>query len=292
MSKLHLYPKVARLFLGGHMVAGEDIGKSYSLVGPGYERWFLSTMHRYNDQMIGELSKHLDPSHPLQILDLAAGTGYNAKAMQGLFPASRLTLVDISSGMLKEARRNLDGNASLITSDMLHYLKNCADNTFDVVICAWAIKYRDPRQIIRHCHRVLKPGGYLAVIVNTKDTLPQVARIYPRLLARHVHKVTKLMLPLPNPRNLTVFDGWFRKYSFTKIKSQAGFQEFNFPTSRELAEFIVSTGALAGFDVMLDLRDPAVFADLVQLLADHHVTGTTHRYVYGVYKENLAGAKP
>ncbi|TWH57328.1 ubiquinone/menaquinone biosynthesis C-methylase UbiE [Desulfitobacterium sp. LBE] len=285
MSKLRLYPKVARLFLGGHIVAGEDIANSYSLVSPGYEQWFLNTMHRYNDEMIGELSKHLDPSQSLQILDLAAGTGYNAQAMQGLFPASRLTLVDISPGMLKEARQNLGEDVSLITSDMLNYLANCADNTFDVVICAWAIKYRNPLQVIRHCHRVLKPGGYLAVIVNTKDTLPQVARIYPQLLARHVPKITKLMLPLPNPRDLAAFDGWFRKYSFTKIKSQKGFQDFIFPTSRELAEFIVSTGALAGFDVMLDLRDPAVFADLVQLLADHHFTGTTHRYVYGIYQK-------
>lgn len=285
MSKLRLYPKVIRLFLGQKIVAGEDIGKSYSLVSPDYARTFLSAMHRYNDEMIAELSRNLAPSKSLQVLDLAAGTGYNSRVLKNLFPASELTLVDISTGMLNEAQKNLAGMASFVASDMLRYLKSCADHTFDVVVCAWAIKYRNPLQIIRHCHRVLKPGGYFAVIVNTKDTLPQVARIYPRLLAKHADKITKLMLPLPNPRNLTAFNNWFLKNSFSEIMSKEGFHDFGFTTSRELAEFVISTGALAGFDVMLDLKNPGVFADMVRLFEEHHFTRATHRYVYGIYKK-------
>lgn len=284
MSRLRLYPKVVHLFLTKKIVTSVDIGTSYSLVSPRYEETFLNTMHRYNDEMIGSLGKLLDPSQALDVLDLASGTGYNSKAFHKMFPSSNLTLVDISTGMLTEAQKNLEGNASLITSDMLHYLERCGDNTFDVVICAWAIKYRSPLQIIRHCHRVLKPGGYLAVIVNTKDTLPQVARIYPRLLAKHVDKITKLMLPLPNPRNLAAFNNWFLKNSFSKMMSKAGFHDFDFATSRELAKFVVSTGALAGFDAMLNLRNPAVFADMVRLFAEHRITRATHRYVYGIYK--------
>ena len=127
----------------------------------------------------------------------------------------------------------------------------------------------------------------MAVIVNTKDTLPQMTRIYPKLLANHVSKVTKLMLTLPNPKNLKALDNWFLRKPFTKVMSQEGHQDFQFATSRELAEFVVSTGALAGFDVMLDLRDRKVFADLVRLLMEHGYTGTTHRFVYGIYQKEL-----
>lgn len=295
MSKLRLYAKVARLFLGRKIVTGADIGESYSLVSQNYAQAFLNTMHLYNDALIGELGKHLssrfDQAAPLPVLDLAAGTGYNSLAIRRLFPAAELTLVDISEGMLEQSRKNLPENTSFVAADMLHYLESSADQAFDVIICAWAIKYRSPLEVIRQCRRVLKPGGCLAVIVNKKDTLPQVVRIYPQLLAKHAHKVTKLMLPLPNPRDLTAFDNWFLKNSFSKVMSMEGFHDFNFNTGRELAEFVVSTGALAGFDIMLDLRDRAVQADMARLFEEHGFIKATHRFVYGIYQKPVKTAQ-
>ncbi len=291
MSKLQLYVKAARLFLGKKIVTGEDIGNSYNLVSNTYSQAFLSAMHQYNDEMILELSKHLEHRETLNILDLAAGTGYNSLAISKLYPTANLTLVDISTGMLNIARKNLQGNASFVTDDMLHYLENGADSVFDLVLCGWAIKYRPPLQIVKQCRRVLKPGGTIAVIVNTKNTLPQVAAIYPQLLAKHSNKISKLMLQLPNPKDLKAFDNWFLQNAFSVIMSKEGFHDFNFKTSQELAEFVVSTGALAGFDVMLDLRNPGVQADMVRLFQEQHLTKATHRYVYGIYKKNSAGSK-
>ncbi len=289
MSRLQLYTKVARLFLGQKTVTCREIGASYSLVSKNYEQIFLRAMHSYNDALIGELGKHLNSrpaeAPPLKVLDLAAGTGYNSLAFRNLFPDAELTLVDISPGMLSEAKKSLPANASFIVDDMLHYLENCEDETFDAVLCGWAIKYRPPLQIIRQCRRILNSGGYLAVIVNRKDTLPQVARVYPQLLAKHADQVFKLMLPLPNPRDLKAFDNWFFKNSFHKVLSTEGFHDFHFNTSKELAEFVVSTGALAGFDVMLDLRNPFVQTDLIHLLEKYGFTKATHRYVYGIYQK-------
>ena len=286
MSKLRLYAKVARLFLGRNLVTSKDIGQSYDQVSNHYTDTFLSTMHHYNDKMISELSQQLEHAGAFKVLDLAAGTGYNSLALRKIYPAADLTLVDISQGMLNEARKHLQGNASFIADDMLNYLENCPDEAFDVIICAWAIKYRPPLQIIRQCRRVLKQDGYLAVIVNKKDTLPQVARIYPQLLENHTEKISKLMLRLPNPKNMAAFDHWFTKNSFSKIVSREGFHDFQFATSRELAEFVVSTGALAGFDVMLDLRQPDVQSDMVRLLQKYGFTTATHRYVYGIYRKS------
>ena len=285
MSKLQLYAKVALLFFGRKIVTGTDIGQSYDQVSNHYTHTFLNTMHQYNDEMISELANQLEHAEAFKVLDLAAGTGYNSLALRKLYPSADLTLVDISQGMLDEARKKLQGNASLVADDMLNYLESCPDKAFDVIICAWAIKYRPPLQIIRQCRRVLKQGGYLAVIVNRKDTLPQIARIYPELLENHTEKISKLMLRLPNPRNIAAFDNWFIKNSFSKIVSREGFHDFQFATSKELAEFVVSTGALAGFDVMLDLRHPDIQADMVRLLQKYGFTTATHRYVYGTYRK-------
>ena len=286
MSKLRLYAKVTRLFLSRKIVTGEDIGRSYNQVSNNYTDTFLSAMHQYNDEMISELAKHLERLEALKVLDLAAGTGYNSLAVRKLFPAAALTLVDISTGMLNEARKKLPENVSFVAADMLHYLENCPDEAFDAVLCGWAIKYRSPLKIVRQCRRVLKQGGYMAVIVNKKNTLPQIARIYPQLLEKHTAKIPKLMLRLPNPKDITAFDNWFRQNSFSKIMSREGSHDFHFGTSRELAEFVVSTGALAGFDVMLDLRNPDAQSDMARLLHKHNFTTATHRYVYGIYQKS------
>jgi ubiquinone/menaquinone biosynthesis C-methylase UbiE len=298
MNKLRLYTKVVLLFLSRKLVTAKDIGQSYNQVSNSYTDRFLSTMHRYNDEMIRELANNLNKDQnsnqdkyrdALKVLDLAAGTGYNSSTLSKIFPTAELTLVDISTAMLNIAEKHLQQNAipaTFVAEDMLSFLKSSAAETFDIVICAWALKYQSPLQIIRHCHRVLKPGGFLSVIVNKKNTLPQVAKIYPKLLERHTDKISKLMLPLPNPRNLAVFDNWFLKNSFSKVVSKEGSHDFTFNTSRELVDFVTSTGALAGFDVMLDLRHPAVQSDMIQLMQKNHLTTASHRYIYGIYKKN------
>lgn len=286
MNKLWLYAKVVQLFLTRKVVTQEDIGRSYSLVSANYARNFLETMHRYNDEMILELRQHLGAGENLNVLDLAAGTGYNSVMIAKAFPGARITLVDISTGMLDEARKNLNENACFVADDMLHYLEKCDDCVFDMIICGWAIKYQPPLKIIRQCRRVLKQGGCLAVIVNTKDTLPQVRRIYPRLLEQHRAEIHKLMMNLPNPKDLRAFDNWFSGNSFTKVMSKEGFHDFIFKTSEELTAFLTSTGALAGFDVMIDLRDPDIQADMARLLREQGLLKATHTYVYGIYQKD------
>lgn len=282
------------LYLSRKIVSAEDIGQSYDRVSSGYEKYFLETMHSYNDELLGALTEHFEKSKTLareakdlKILDLAAGTGYNSRKLSEIFPKANFTLVDISPAMLKEAKKNWGEGPSpnFVIEDMLTFLKNTASETYDIIVCAWALKYQTPKKIIKHIKRVLKPNGFLGVIINRKNTLPQIAKIYPKLLAKHPQKINKLMLPLPNPKNLKAFDSWFTKESFSKIISKEGTHHFHFQTSRELVEFVTSTGALAGFDIMLDLRDPEVKSDLQHLLEKNRCSSVHHKFLYGVYKK-------
>lgn len=316
MSKIRLYKKVAKLFLQNKLVSSMDIGISYDVVSKNYDNCFLNTMHQYNDEMLRHLCRQIQNQENSRVLDLAAGTGYNSiyllkylqdsesqlfrrpsteedhqseiemMAYESKSPSNySFTLVDLSNGMLQKANEKLGDRVQYIKSDMLSYLTKCKENQFDTIICSWAIKYQEPAKIIAQCQRVLKPGGYIAVIVNTKKTLPQVREIYPSLLEKFASKIDKLMLELPNPKSLSDFDSWYLNKDFKKIISREGSHDFKFDSSEKLTEFVTTTGALAGFDRMLDLRNEEIQKEMASLFKQKDLKTATHHFVYGIYQK-------
>ena len=277
--------KIVKLFLANKTVRCEDIGKSYTTISPYYENLFLKTMHRYNDEMLLKLLECADLTNSSEILDLGAGTGYNSIFLQMKLKAGKYTLVDISKGMLGIAKKQIIQKSNLIESDMLSYLKGCEEHSFDVIVCCWALKYQPPLEMIKQFQRVIKKDGYIAILLNTSRTLPEIRRIYPKLLEKNVDKIDQLMLPLPNPKNKKVLNRWFKKYKFNEVMSSEGEHEFYFPNAEQLTEFVTSTGALAGFDVMIKLREKEIKTQLVKLFEENKTYKVTHKFVYGIYKQ-------
>lgn len=274
MSYIALGIKLAGLLLSGRVVREEDIEKSYTAVSGSYERMYLSVMHRYNDILL----KKENPSatEHMRILDLAGGTGYNCRVLKKIYPRARYDLVDASAGMLKKA----GAGVHRYKKDMLAYLRQC-DTKYDIIVCSWAIIYSAPKKVVKECCRHLKPGGLLKVIVNKRDTLPQIRRLFPRLLSEHVRDIKKVMLKLPTPRSLRAFDAWFGE-GFTCLLKAQGRHKFCFASSEEAIRFVTSTGALAGYDRMLDLRSGHMRKRMAQLLEEPVIT---HSFAYGIYQK-------
>lgn len=286
--------KIAPLLLMGKTVKNTDIAASYDKVSKRYEEYFLDTMHSHNDRVLNLLTKEIrkkqekEDNHRLQILDLACGTGYNSRYLQGKGVDGDYTLVDLSKGMLQEARANgmEFSKVTYVNRDMLSFLKSSPNASFDIIICMWAIKYQPPKKIIVECERVLKDGGLMVSIVNTADTLPQMRRLYPKLLINNWRKIRKIMMDLPNPKNKEEFGRWFSKSGFNIKELRSGRQTFHFKNSDKLVEFLTSTGALAGYDHMLDLRDSEIIMQMVSYFKDNNILETEHRYVYGMFKKS------
>ena len=51
---------------------------------------------------------------------------------------------------------------------------------------------------------VIKNGGYLYIFSNDQQTLPQIRKIYPKLLIEYVGSINKLMFDLPMPNNAAI----------------------------------------------------------------------------------------
>lgn len=126
--------------------------------------------------MIRAISK----MNPKYILDVATGTADVAIAASRI-GAKKVTGVDISENMLAVGRQKLEKlNITNVTlergdSEALHF----PDNSFDVVTVAFGVRnYENLKLGIQEMHRVLRPGGMLAVLEFSYPTSFPVKQLY------------------------------------------------------------------------------------------------------------------
>jgi ubiquinone/menaquinone biosynthesis C-methylase UbiE len=129
------------------------------------------------DQAFARVSKHFVPflvraariAPGMRVCDVAAGTGLAAEAALGVVgPAGHVTAADVSSAMVDKARARFTKaeNVSVAVED--GQALSFSDGSFDAVVCSLGLMFfPDPARGLAEFHRVLRPGGYAAVSVNT-----------------------------------------------------------------------------------------------------------------------------
>lgn len=129
------------------------------------------------------ISKFLTPDKSQNILDIACGTGdFSIAAAGRMHQGSRITAVDISSGMLdimrhKVARAGLTDRISMKTGDGEHL--DFPDRTFDAVTIAFGIRNYENREAgLKEALRVLKEGGILVILELSVPENPTIRRLY------------------------------------------------------------------------------------------------------------------
>lgn len=105
----------------------------------------------------------------MRLLDIATGTGLSAEAaLDAVGPAGHVTAADISPEMAGIARARLSSipNVSVTVED--GQALSFPDGSFDVVLCNLGLMFfPDPARGLSEFRRVLRPGGRVAVSVNT-----------------------------------------------------------------------------------------------------------------------------
>lgn len=276
IKTVRLAIKVTLLFITRQIVSKEDIGNSYNLISKSYQQEYLTTMHIYNEQLLEHLLTNLNQG---KILDLAGGTGFNSEYIAA-YGNYDIDLVDISKEMLEQCYLNINKNES----GMLNFLNKQPAKKYDAIICTWALMYECPQKIIKECYQILKPRSYLYILVNDKQTLPQIRKSYPKLLIKEVSKINKLMLDLPTPKNQQQLDRWAKRAGFDRYSLETLRQDFIFDSWDKAAKFAISTGALAGYDIMIDLHDQDIFINLVgELEKISQYPCITHHFIKGIF---------
>jgi ubiquinone/menaquinone biosynthesis C-methylase UbiE len=112
-----------------------------------------------------------------QALDVGTGTGRGAEALVARFPEAEVTGVDVSAGMIEEARRRVPG-ASFQVGDAAHL--PFGDGSFDLVTHTNMIPFLD------EVTRVLRPGGWTVFAWTNGAGTPIYVR--PELLRRELER--------------------------------------------------------------------------------------------------------
>ncbi len=109
------------------------------------------------------------------ILEIGFGNGKTFPRLFSRSPGIRVTGLDFSPDMVKQARRN---NAALLQSGRLKLVEGVSnrmpfpDHQFDKIFCINVLYFWDnPQEHLREVRRVLKPGGTFYPFIRSKESM-------------------------------------------------------------------------------------------------------------------------
>lgn len=121
------------------------------------------------------------PPVPARAADVGCGTGISARLLAAAGAA--VIAIDPNPDMLDEARRH-PGAAPIEFRRAEAEATGLADGVLDLVLCAQAFHWFDPDRALREFHRVLAPGGRLALLWNVRRTDDPFGEAYERIVRR------------------------------------------------------------------------------------------------------------
>jgi ubiquinone/menaquinone biosynthesis C-methylase UbiE len=110
---------------------------------------------------------HIAPG--MHVLDIATGTGLSAEAaLAAVGSSGHVMAADVSPAMVKKASERLGKAPNVSVSVEDGQALSFADSSFDAVLCNLGLMFfPDPVRGLSEFRRVLRPGGRVAVSVNT-----------------------------------------------------------------------------------------------------------------------------
>lgn len=261
--------------------------QDYDKASGDYDSFFSNLMGGHSLDLLHKMNIQAGQD----ILELACGTGFITNEVAQILQGSgSITTVDQSKGMLDVARAKLAQFPSLQVhleqNDMMTFLKKTPDASFDTVICGWAICYTNPVLFMKEVNRVLKPSGQVGIIETRVDSEEVLMEAFEKALSEdpsYLQRYIKVELP-PNREAL---NKWFLKGSLKVIESWEGEQPIPCATSDDAMEWVLRSGAAAGFlDVIDRDRENEILnhikQQLDQTLLEEKKINLSHTYVAGL----------
>lgn len=157
----------------------------------------FKTLHAINPTRLEFVLAHTSLKGK-RVLDVGCGGGILSESLAR--KEAEVTGLDVEIGALAVARSH--AAQQQLTIDYVNSpIENFSADPFDIVTCMEMLEHvPDPAQIIHHCARLLKPGGYLFVSTINRTlsaylTVILAAEYLLKLLPRQTHSFQKFIKP-------------------------------------------------------------------------------------------------
>lgn len=157
----------------------------------------LKTLHDINDVRLSFIQQYIDLKGA-RILDVGCGGGILTESMAAL--GAKVTGLDVEQDSIAAARVHSE-NSGLDIKYICQPIESFKEKAFDSITCMEMLEHVvDPELVIKHCARLLKPGGYLFLstinrTVTAYATAVVAAEYILKLLPRQTHDFDKFIKP-------------------------------------------------------------------------------------------------
>ena len=247
-------------------VGREELQAAYNRVHDDYDEFWLSEAAGPIDDLVGRMAWHGNE----RVFEAGCGTGYGTARLSER--AGSVLAVDISEGMLQQARRRLRARGlngvRFRVADALEVLK--ASGQFDVVFTSWVLGYIPLAPFFAAVGRSLARGGRLALVVHKENSPREPLEIFHRLVARDP-SVLRKRVAFDFPRDGEHLQAKVTAAGLEVEELWQGAVVFSYDSPRGVLEHLLKSGAgTAFYDAIDPTRRDALTGEFIETLAGRH----------------------
>lgn len=281
---LRMLTRILSLFLFKPHQTDALVRKSYDRISSDYDETWTNHMRDLTEGLI----ERLDVKGGQKALDLTCGTGF-ATNLLAMRTKESVKGIDMSQGMIEEARKSHGATCNFVVSDALDYLKSLPTESLDLITCCWGLGYSKPFAILRQVKRVLRKGGKIGIIDNTLFSLREVLYCSFLTFMEQPDKLANLMRFrfLMGRRHLWFY---YRLSGFNPMQLWSGQKQYTVDSGKAAIERLRATGAAAGFEYAADDCDSErIFKRFAEIIEEKYLKADgitiTHRYLAGIARK-------